>query len=222
MARGDYGFNATLSAAGFGTRKVRCNMLQQKIGIIANEDGPARTRQAFYSVVVTGSSFSMGMEFYSYAERESFNRWFRRFTEAVLDRTAPNAYMTVRVPSRRFVRTAVPETEIEYGEGLEDLVYTLTIGFVGASDPLNSRVMRDRKLISQYRGPKRRGVSRYFYPAGNQVAGAESLEGTIFDPRPTGSGPAREVEDPADDLVFPYAPTPDHLDPDDNLPDHLT
>lgn len=201
--KGRYGHSGRISSRGIGGRRIRVVALDFGLGIIATSDGEARSRRAFYPVVTTGSSFTMTVAFISYEEREQFNQWMKDYMHSVARGTAKSGIMTIRVPARDFVRTAVPETDLAFGEGLTDIGYLTSIGFIGASDPVNMNLSKKMAGISYFKPPRGDQESSYFYPAGRQVRGAESLDGTIFDPDPTGSGFA--PGDPGDD----YSADPD-------------
>lgn len=188
MSRGDHGFNARISARGAGSRRIRVISLDFGLGIIASSDNEARNRRAFYPVVTTGSSFTMTLGFVSWGERERFNTWMHAFMEGVANGGSKYGTMTVRAPSHDFTRVAVPETDIEYGEGVKDVAYTMAVGFIGATDPVNLTLSQRMSGVSFFQGPKSDQESRYFYPQGRQIAGAESLDGTIFDSNPVGVG----------------------------------
>lgn len=196
MAKGDSGLNGSISAAGYGTRKVRILTLQRRLGIISTADSEAKSRRAFYPIVTTGSSFTMSVGFISYEERERFNEWMSRFLRDTVNDIARSGVMTVRMPSRDLLRTCVLESDLNYGEGLTDMMYTLTMDFIGASDPVDLDLGTRMAGISYFRGPRGNQASRYFYPAGRQVAGAEQLDGTTYDSRSSGSDFDQEVNQP--------------------------
>jgi hypothetical protein len=204
VAKGDFGHNATISTRGFGSRQVRAMTVDFGLAIVASSDNEGRSRRAFYPKVTSGSSFTLGLGFISWGEREAFNRWMSRFMEAVSTGAARHGSMTVRVPSRNFVRVAVPEGPLEFGEGVGDMTYRTNVSFVGASDPVNVALGARMAGVSYFKGPGKHQVSRFFYPAGRQIGGSESLEGTLFDTSPSGSNspivvPAEdEAADPLD------------------------
>lgn len=219
MARkGAYGFNGTISTVGMGTRKIRCKSLHFGLGIITTADGEARTRRSFYPVVTTGSSFTMKVEFISYEENQQFIEWITRFMRRVAAGTARSGVLTVRVPNRDFIRICSLSGldqyggQIDFGEGVTDMVYEQTLAFIGASDPVNVNLGARQAGISYFKGPKR-GESRYFYPAGEQLKGAEQLDGTAFDAQTSGGDYNPGVEEP-------YGPSGESpLDP--NIPEGM-
>lgn len=191
----------SISAKGMGTRQVRVITLQRRLGIIASADSEAKSRRAFYPVVTTGSSFLMQIAFTSWEERERFNDWMLRYMRSVVNGTAASGVMTVRVPQRDFEKTAIPESDLEFGEGVTDVGYTLDLSFIGASDPVDLNLGQRMAGISYFKGPKGMQESRYFYPGGKQVKGAEQLDGTTFDPEASGGEPFdQQVDQPLTNL----------------------
>lgn len=181
MAKGDYGYNGYIGSTGYGRRRVRVIRLKRKVSQPADQEAEGRRRRAFYPMIVTSSGFEIDVVHISYAERGKFNRWLRRWMEMVVDGTAPSGVMTVSIPHYRFTQVCVPETDLNYGEGVTDYGYITTLGFVGASDAIDLDLGARMAGVSYFQMPKNNQTSKYFYPAGRQVAGAESLDGTIFD-----------------------------------------
>jgi hypothetical protein len=196
MPKGDFGFNGTISGKGIGTRRIRVVQLDMWLGIIATS-GEARKSRAFYPVVTTGSSFVMGVAFVSYEEREAFSVWLEGYARSLANNKAKSGVMTIRVPYYDFTRVAVWEGEMEHGEAVTDVGYVLSMPFIGATDPVNLDLGSRMAGISYFKGPKGDQESQYFYPAGRQIRGAESLDGTLFDPVPSGNSVPHG--DPAED-----------------------
>ena len=191
MTKGTFGFNGTIGSQGSGSRQVRVMALNQWIGIIAgSQASESRSRRAMYPVVTTSSSFEVTLQFLSYAERQRFNNWLTNYMLSIVGGTAQSGVMTVSVPSRKFLKVAVPETEVTFGEGFNDVGYTLTLGFCGATDPLDLDLGARMAGISYFKPPTSGRVTKFFYPAGEQVKGAESLDGTIFDTTPSDETPS--------------------------------
>jgi len=166
------------------------------LGIIATSNDEARDRRGFYSIVTVGSSFTMGVGYTSWEEREAFNQWMRNFMESVASGTAKSGFMTISCPARNFYRTGVPDNDIVYGKGVRDVGYVTDLSFVGASNPLDLSLKQKMAGISYFKMPKKAdAAARYFYPAGRQVSGAEVLDGTIFDPSQTAGGSDFDWED---------------------------
>lgn len=199
MAKGDYGFNGHIGSEGIGRRKIRVMRIKRKVSIIAN-DAEGKSRRAFYPQIVTSSGFEIDIAFVSHEERGRFNRWLTTYMESVVDGSAANGTMTVSIPIYDFTQVCIPEMPVEYGEGVEDLAYTLTMGFVGASDPTDLDLGARMAGVSYFKMPEDNQTTRYFYPAGRQVSGAESLDGTIFDTTPMPGISKPDVVEYDDDL----------------------
>jgi hypothetical protein len=181
MAKGDYGHNCYIGSPGYGRRKVRVLEFERDVAIISTSENEGRRRRNYFAAMVTQSGFEITVGFVSYEERGRFNRWLSGYMEAVVDGTAPNGYVTVAIPYYDFAQTCVPESDLDYGEGYKDGLYTTRMKFKGASDPLDLDLSARMAGISYFQMPTDNVTSKYFYPAGRQVSGAESLEGTIFD-----------------------------------------
>lgn len=177
------GFNCLLSASGYGARAVRAVRLQYGMEIIENSSHKARHRSGYYPIAVHESDFSVTVVHVTVKERDSFNLWLRSYVERVLDGGRVSGYIRVQIPSSNFSMTGVPKGTLLYGENQyqanpatgEGVFYTPLV-FEAAASPLGVhsstvKAARDR-------------TSAYFIPTGRQVAGAESLAGTIFDNSP--------------------------------------
>ncbi len=182
-------FNGTINGRTAGSYRVRVMGIDYGLDIISSADSEARSRRAFYSITTSGSSFGLILGFISWAERERFNKWMSGFMTSVSEQRAKYGTVTVRVPKRNFVRVGVPEGDLEYGEGLTDMLYLVRLSFVGATNPVTSNLDSNGKGISYFKGPGSSQESSYFYPAGQQIKGAESLEEIIFDSAPLPAGP---------------------------------
>lgn len=176
-------YNAMLSTKNFGKRGVRIVSITYGIDIIGTE-AEAAERTAYYPVAYDGSSFGISLAFMDWEEREKFSEWMRAYMEKVLSGHGFYASMTVNCPARDFVRVGIPQDQLEYGEGLTDVGYTVTLNFLGVTDPTdpNSSVLNSG--VSYFKWPKKDTTTKYFYPASKQLAGAASLDGTIFDTAP--------------------------------------
>lgn len=177
------GLNATIRTGKHGSYRVRAVGLGYGLGVIATQE-ESKQRRAFYPLVTTSSSFTITLAFVSWEERERFNKWMSNFMEKVVNGRGFHAAMEIRVPSRDFIRTAVPEGPIEYGEGVTDVGYEMSISFVGSSDPVDPSKGAKAAELAYFEMPgkkKGRQISKHFYPAGHQLAGTGDLDGAIFD-----------------------------------------
>ena len=176
-------FNGVFSTKNFGSYKVRIDQIQYGLDIIASQ-GESGVRQAFYPVAYDGSSWSMVLLFTDYADREKFNDWLRTYMEKVVQGHGFYASMTVNCPVRNFTRVGIPQDQIDYGEGITDVGYKVSLNFLGVTDPTDPNKSVLNSGISYFQWPKKDKTTRYFYPASKQLAGAADLAGTIFDPTP--------------------------------------
>src|SRR4051812_9885073 len=107
MAKASGSYNGQISGPSAGLRQVRIEEIGTALGINASANSEARSRRAFYPVSTTQSSFRIVLAFVSWEEREQFSNWMRKFMVAVSEGTAKNGVLTVRCPSRNFVRVGV-------------------------------------------------------------------------------------------------------------------
>lgn len=179
------GFNCRMTVAKYGSMVCRVTAIAPNIEIIA-ETQSAGSQDAFYPYQYDASSFAMQVLHASWAEREAFNKWLRRYMVKVTNNEPIGGTILIEVPGRRFTRVAVPQSGVEYGDDINAVTFTTNLQFVGASDPL-SAIGSNGVSGDSYVKQARNGLatSKYFYPTGTQVSGAASLEGTIFDKTPT-------------------------------------
>lgn len=169
-------YSGALATQNHGMRRVRVVSITENVSIIANE-AEAGSRHVFYPVRTAGG-FSITVGFPSYESRDRFNRWMEGFMNKTLSGRGFNGAMLVAVPDRDFIRQAVATGPLLLGEGVTDLAYSTQISFQKTSDAVDAP-LKDKE-VSTFQMPKRKGVSRYFYPAGQQLSGSEGLEGALF------------------------------------------
>lgn len=187
MPRASGQYNGQISGPSAGVRKIRVMTIDFGLDIISSADSEGRSRRAFYPIDVEGSSFQISIGFISWEEREAFNQWMNRFMVSVSEGTAKNGVLTIRCPVRNFLRTAVPQGDLVYGEGVQDVAYTTTMTFEGAYDPTDPNLSAKKQGASYFKQAENSSVSRYFYPVGIQVSGAETADSTIFGSTPDGA-----------------------------------
>lgn len=172
------GYNTKFSVAGYGSHVVRTDRIATTVHVISSEAASAQAK-TFYPHIITSDSFSLAVVFLNWNEREATAKWFRTYMEKITRGEIPRGSMLVQIPARRFVWLGVPEGTLTYGDDVSQAgrAYKLNLSFAGATDPTNvsSSFNRARKDWE---------ISSAFYPVGSQVAGAESLAGTIFDATP--------------------------------------
>ncbi len=128
--------------------------------------------------------------------REAFNDWAREYMRKVATNQPVAGYVYVEVPTRRFTRYGVLAGPLLSGAAIGDLSYRVDLTFVGAQVPL-----ADVHTSYYKAAPKDLVEAPHFYPSGTQKAGAESLEGTFYDPRPTPA--VAPVAEPTPSRKFP-------------------
>lgn len=200
MSRVPERYNATLSTATEGSYDVWCSAIVKGISINAAE-GEASMRRVFYPQVITSSSFTAVLIFRSWRDRDQFDIWLSGFMTKVATGKGFQGSMKFDVPDLGFTRVAVPTGTIERGEGLTDVGYSMTLKFIGATDPTHPMVGSKKTGISYFRLPTRqKEVAKYFYPAGQQVRGAATFEGSLFD----GVGLSATISNPDQEDPTPY------------------
>ncbi len=189
------GFNTRLTARGYGSRLLRCVRLAHGVEVGTQEDAAANGR-ALYPLNVVAPTFLVSAVFVDWAEREAFSRWAVDYMRRAATNQRVSGYLYVEVPARRFARYGVLAGPLVYGDVVGTVSYPCDLTFVGAQDPVGA------SRASFYRAAAKDTVAApYFYPSGSQKAGAESLEGTLYDPTPSPAVPT--VAEPTPSRRFP-------------------
>lgn len=185
------GLNCTLSYSSgkaVTAYRVRCSGLTWGFSMIADES-QARDTRAYYPHQTAPDRFALTIDLIGQREKNSFNGWIMSYAGFILDpgftgKSTPQ--MTVSVPSRNFKRTGVPLEGAEFGIHVGAMVYSPTIIFETAGEPLDWNdhyyISGVRSGLAYYKSPD----SRYFYPTGTQLRGGDA-------PAPAG-GPTATVD----------------------------
>lgn len=185
IAKAPAGYNCLLSISGYGSRTVRCQSVSYGVAISTTEDNSAHSR-TLYPLSEYVAAYDLALSFTTRTERDKFCTWLRTYMNRVSRNEKVSGYVYVQVPARRQAFNGVPIGRLLYGDALPtDLTYPLGIRFIGVADPISAvgGKTASAKLISTFQGPKEdRQNAPYFYPAGRQKSGAESLAGTLYDP----------------------------------------
>lgn len=189
------GYNSRLTARGYGSRLLRCERVGYPLEVGVAEDRAANSR-SLYPLNRTSATFLISAVFQTWEEREAFNRWARQYMLKVATNQPISGYLYVEVPARRFARYGVLAGPLLYGEAVGDKAYHVDLTFVGAQDPVG-----DSRTSYYQPAAKDRNDAPSFYPSGTQKAGAESLAGTLYDPKPAATVPG--VDEPAPSRRFP-------------------
>lgn len=185
----EYGCNCLITIPRYGKYAIRVLDVGYDIAIQASEESSANAK-AYYPLNVLSSDFGMTAIFPSYSSRAKFTTWMRTYMDLLSSDKAVSGFVVVSVPAREFVRKAVFQGTIEYGQAITDVAYRLALNFVGASNPIDPNKASQVVGVKNSQGYAYVGSTfeklpaneiDYFYPTGIQLKGAESLEGTMFD-----------------------------------------
>lgn len=128
-------FNGSLTAPGFGEYKIRVIRLGYGKSIVAKE-AEARRFKAFYPQVATSGLWFVETVFTSHREMSDFGLWIVSYYNRLIDPYgSPLLPMTVRVPSRDFLKVGYPTPEVDFGDQFARALYPMTINFVSGSEP---------------------------------------------------------------------------------------
>lgn len=196
-----HGFNAVFSGKTIGTHRAVCTRISHGLQIIAGEDESA-FRRGYYPRASTRGSFSITVVFANYALYTAFGQFMTGYGEKAA-RGIGDPAMRVSVAARNFDRYAVPVSGMTFGRGVEDVVYQMTIGFVGGRDATEGNSYQASKYIAP-RVDANHGVA--ISPAGTQLSG--TAVGADY----------KDDFSPIVDLGNPdgFAPTPDPGNVDSN------
>lgn len=172
--------NCVLSAVGHGQRTVSVPTFEYGIGIIPNGEAQTRNGRVFYTKVATSDSFSMEVQFTSYASFKSFCDWLEDYSRAIASSSNTTVRaMHVELPARGVNRWGIPTRGIVRGDKVGDFVYRLSLSFEGT-----------RRIIEASNGNP--GITRFLNPAlsdsvnyrlspvGIQLEAGQSAEDTLY------------------------------------------
>lgn len=175
------GANATLSIRNFGERRLVVTRIAHGMSIWNSSSDESRTRHSFTPSARSSGSFDVEAVFTSSEAREEFAEWLRGYMMNAASPWTNTHPARLIVPSRRIDRVGVPSSsEMAYGDRMGDILYPLSLGFAGTSDPQD----RTSELASKFVLPESSDPSLpYLYPAGSQLRGdmGEDDEG-VYEP----------------------------------------
>lgn len=154
-----------------GTRNVRCTEISYGVDIVSTED-TGRTGKSFNPMYTDSNAFAILLVFTSYAEAQATMNWFKSYVDDVLNDRAD--VMRVRIDAREFDRVGVPQSGMTFGQHVGQYVWTSTIQFVGARDPVTIKSTDLSQFVPG--GGDYTQYGQYFYPAGTQLSGSASAE----------------------------------------------
>lgn len=171
--------NCTISIANFGRARVRATRVVHGMSVVAyaGED-QSRAGKAFYPSKRTSGSFELTLVFARDRGYKQVMEWLQRYQRwAGNPRTKANP-CRVTIPSRNFDKVGVLESGVEFGDNVQAVTHTVTLGFVGSSDPINFK----SDIVSRFRLPKYKDPALpYLYPGGEQLKGGEYGWDTVYD-----------------------------------------
>lgn len=173
----DDGKNATFTAGSWGSMDAFCLHISRGMTVISSEDS-GRYNRSLYVRRTTSGSFALTLTFRNHDEHQDFMNRMAQYARLLADPESGIPPMLVSVPSRNFLRTAIPTSGISFGDQAGRILHPATINFEGATDPLalnNVRVTQAPSGITD--------ENKFFYP--NELGG--SVEDSLYDPSKTTS-----------------------------------
>ena len=180
---------------GYGVLRLHATSVSFGIFIVASES-QSRHRKAMYVAAKTSGSFTLGLAFYSYAEKELFSRVMLHYGNN-LTRNIVGSPCRVMIPSvidsktgKGLDRVGIPETGIPFGDNVADVARRVEVKFLGTSDPYNPVGIKDTGLVSNVIGAEYLGaikkdpMAAYYYPSGSQLSGKGYGVDTLYDSVP--------------------------------------
>jgi hypothetical protein len=170
------GYNATLTAAGYGSISVRALSIGYGLNIIASESHAANTK-AFYARKVLTDTFSMQIQFVSVAERRQFYLWALGYAAAAVSpstvglvevtcggSTLPDG--SVLIPS--FDMAGVLTSGMAENTATADVTWKMTLKFSGAQFANAAQYVNDSNIFTP--PTSNAEAAKYFYPDSTALA----------------------------------------------------
>lgn len=130
--------NCTLSVEGYGSITVNAVRIAHGVSIITGSQG-ARHHRSVTPWKQTSGSCDVTIKHSSRSDYVQFNEWMKVYAETISSPDGTFGAMRINCPPARFDRLCVPSGGIRFGASFEEFVWTQTIEFKGASDPLDLR-----------------------------------------------------------------------------------
>lgn len=171
---GGGGANCTLTYLRNGTYRAwrtRVTKLSHGLQMVATESrGPEQ--RAYYPHERTPAQFMLTFALLARvrvnerAEYERFNLWMRDYMRFLLDQDEvetlnPHRGMHVSIPSRNFVRSAIPLGPLSFGEHVGSMLWYQTITFEATTEPTDKKFATS-KFVGGTTDNDRN--ARHFYP----------------------------------------------------------
>jgi hypothetical protein len=179
------GYNCLMVVQKYGSRVAMVTDISYALNIGSSED-EAASRRVYYPLNQYIPAFDISYVFKSRVERDAFNQWMQAYMQKAASNQNIGGYVYVQIPARNIAFNGVPLGPLVYGEAVPTTPsYPLSVRYVGVTNPTSAIGKTALAGVSQFQLPtKDTKDAPYFYPAGKQKAGAETLEGTLYDPTP--------------------------------------
>lgn len=164
--------NALLSASGWGAIYVKVKSVDHGMNVVTDLSTQRYSRTIYIKTQIS-DSFTLAIVCSSSGEYDALGEWVRGYARAASDPDGSVGPVHVVVPSRNFDKIAVPNS-MTFGDFVEAVTYKVSIGFVGASDP----VPHLGDLVSSFSLPTGDPDLPYYYPSGLALGGSVD---TLYD-----------------------------------------
>ena len=171
--------NCVISIPNFGKARVRATRVVHGMSVVAyaGED-ESRAGKAFYPSKRTSGSFELTLKFARDKGYREVMEWLQRYQRWAGNPKTQASACRVVIPSRNFDKIGILETGVTFGDEVQSVTHTVTLGFVGSSDPRN---FDNKGLVSVFKKPKDNDPALdYFYPV-KQLKGNQTGWDTVYD-----------------------------------------
>lgn len=128
--------NCLFSVQNYGAVQVNAVRITHGISIISTTAG-ARHHRAMLPWKQTSGSCQVTIKHSSRADYANFNEWMKVYVDTISDPDGRLGTMRIYCPAAKFDRMCIPKSGIKFGLTHGEFVWTQTIAFIGASDPVD-------------------------------------------------------------------------------------
>jgi len=128
--------NGSFSVSGYGSIDVLVTRITHGVKFIADTTG-ARGHRTVMPKRLTSGSCEVTILHTKRSEYQEVNEWLKVYAETIANPDGNMGVMRVRCPVVRFDRLCIPSTGIRFGAAWSEFTWEQTIGFAGASDPID-------------------------------------------------------------------------------------
>lgn len=159
------GTNCTLafqSNDGSYSLGVRVRKLGHKWNVVATESH-ARENRAMYPHQRAVGQFALTLELIGWKEQNLFSNFMRTYVYSWQSGNKPTMLITMSV--RNFIRRGVPIKGMQIGDHVGSMVFSPTIIFESAQDPLDPTILNREDASGGFFNPEMDAdVRKFFYP----------------------------------------------------------